>query len=101
MVRQQDDTAALLSRLRRIEGQVRGIHRMLEEGRVCEDLLTQLLAARSGLDQVSLLVLERHVDNCVLADLPDETRKSLEQALRHWLRFGSTAPQDDAPLPAE
>ena len=95
MVRQQDDTVALLSRLRRIEGQVRGIHRMLEEGRVCEDLLTQLLAARSGLDQVALLVLERHVDTCVLADLPDATRKNLEQALRYWLRFGTTALRDD------
>ena len=49
------DAEALLARLRRIEGQIRGIHRMVSEDRVCEDVLTQLMAARSGLDQVGLL----------------------------------------------
>ena len=44
------ETEALLNRLRRIEGQIRGIHRMLAENRVCEDVVTQLMAARSSLD---------------------------------------------------
>ncbi|GAF90737.1 unnamed protein product, partial [marine sediment metagenome] len=50
------DTEALLARLRRIEGQIRGIHRMVSEDRMCEDVMTQLMAARSGLDQVGLLI---------------------------------------------
>jgi DNA-binding FrmR family transcriptional regulator len=49
------ETEAILNRLRRIEGQIRGIHRMLAEDRVCEDVVTQLMAARSSLDQVGLL----------------------------------------------
>ena len=88
------DTDALLARLRRIEGQVRGIHRMLSEDRVCEDVLTQLMAARSSLDQVGLLIMDHHIEHCLLSGLPaDAGLRNLQQALRMWLRFGApTAP---------
>jgi DNA-binding FrmR family transcriptional regulator len=90
------DTEALLARLRRIEGQIRGIHRMVSEDRMCEDVLTQLMAARSGLDQVGLLIMDHHIENCLLAGLPaDKGLRNLQSALRMWLRFGATAaPQD-------
>jgi DNA-binding FrmR family transcriptional regulator len=52
---------AIQTRLRRVEGQVRGILRMLEEGRECEDVLTQLTAVLAGLDQATLALLDRHV----------------------------------------
>ncbi len=81
---------ALLTRLRRIEGQVRGIHRMLEEGRGCEDILTQLTAARSALDQVGLLLMEWHIERCLLSGLPSDEPwvQSLREALKSWTRFG-------------
>lgn len=90
------DTAALLARLRRIEGQIRGITRMVSEDRMCEDVLTQLMAARSGLDQVGLLLMDHHIDHCLLSGLPDhEGLRNLQSALRLWLRFGAPAsPQD-------
>ena len=90
------DTEALLARLRRIEGQIRGIHRMVSEDRVCEDVLTQLMAARSGLDQVVLLIMDRHVESCLTGGLPeDDGLRNLQAALRMWLRFGTpTAPQE-------
>lgn len=89
------DTDALLARLRRIEGQIRGINRMVCEDRMCEDVLTQLMAARSGLDQVGLLLMDHHIDHCLLAGLPDhEGLRNLQSALRLWLRFGApSAPQ--------
>ena len=79
----------LITRLRRIEGQVRGLQRMLEEGRECEDVLTQLTAARSALDQVGLLLMDWHVERCVLGGLPpDEPRvQALREALKTWTRF--------------
>jgi len=87
------DTEALLARLRRIEGQIRGIHRMLAEGRMCEDVLTQLMAARSGLDQVGLLIMDHHIEHCLLSGLPSDTGlRNLQQSLRLWLRFGAPAP---------
>ena len=90
------DTEALLARLRRIEGQIRGIHRMVSEDRVCEDVLTQLMAARSGLDQVGLLIMDRHVESCLMGALPeDEGLRNLQAALRMWLRFGTpSTPQE-------
>lgn len=83
------ETEALLNRLRRIEGQIRGIHRMLAEDRVCEDVVTQLMAARSSLDQVGLLIIDRHIDRCLVGRSdPAEALENLQNALRLWLRFG-------------
>jgi DNA-binding FrmR family transcriptional regulator len=88
------ETEAILARLRRIEGQIRGIHRMLADERVCEDVLTQLMAARSGLDQVGLLIMDQHIDNCLMAGVPtDQGLENLQSALRMWLRFGAPAPE--------
>ena len=56
----------LVKRLHRIEGQVRGIERMLEEDRYCMDVLTQISAARAALDRVALGVLDEHVRHCVV-----------------------------------
>jgi len=55
----------LLPRLRRIEGQVRGISRMVSERRYCIDIIQQLTAARKALDQVSLNVMSGHINSCV------------------------------------
>jgi CsoR family transcriptional regulator, copper-sensing transcriptional repressor len=56
---------ALLRRLRRIEGQVRGIERMIDEERYCVDVLDQIAAARTALEQVGLRLLEEHARHCV------------------------------------
>lgn len=83
------DTDALLARLRRIEGQIRGIHRMLEEDRVCEDIVTQLMAVRSSLDQVGLLIIDKHIERCLLhSENSQEGLRELQNALKMWLRFG-------------
>ena len=56
---------ALRSRLRRIEGQVRGLQRMLDEEQYCIDLLTQISAATRALQAVAVLLLEDHLRHCV------------------------------------
>ena len=60
-----DDKDALLRRLRKIEGQVRGIERMVEEERYCVDVLDQIAAARTALERVGLRLLESHARHCV------------------------------------
>jgi CsoR family transcriptional regulator, copper-sensing transcriptional repressor len=55
----------LLTRLRRAEGQVRGIHRMVEEDTYCIDVLTQVSAATKALETVALALLEDHLAHCV------------------------------------
>jgi DNA-binding FrmR family transcriptional regulator len=56
---------ALIKRLQRIEGQVRGLERMVEEERYCIDILTQIAAVSTALDSVSVKLLEDHVRHCV------------------------------------
>ena len=56
---------SLLRRLRRIEGQVRGIERMVEDERYCVEILDQIAAARSALEHVGLRLLENHARHCV------------------------------------
>ncbi len=92
------ETEAILARLRRIEGQIRGIHRMLAEDRVCEDIVTQLMAARSSLDQVGLLIIDQHIERCLVSNQPpEEALRNLQEALRVWLRFGGqTQAQEEA-----
>ncbi|WP_372736651.1 metal-sensitive transcriptional regulator [Nocardioides sp.] len=57
---------ALLNRLRRVEGQVRGLHRMIEEDTYCIDVLTQVSAATRALENVALSLLDEHLRHCVL-----------------------------------
>jgi len=78
------------TRLRRIEGQVQGLQRMLDSGRECEEVLTQIMAVRSSLDQVGLLLMERHIEQCVLRDFPADAQatKDLGDVLKSWARFG-------------
>ncbi len=60
-----DTKAAHLKRLRRIEGQVRGLQRMVDEDTYCIDVLTQVAAATKALEAVALALLEEHLSHCV------------------------------------
>ena len=57
---------AVLTRLRRIEGQSRGLQRMVEEEKYCIDILTQVSAATKALEGVALLLLDQHLDHCLM-----------------------------------
>jgi DNA-binding FrmR family transcriptional regulator len=76
---------AQLNALARIEGQVRGIRRMIEEGRYCVDILVQAQAVHAALRRVERKVLERHLETCVLAafqsDDPAERERKIAEIL--------------------
>ena len=61
----KDNKTATLKRLSRIEGQVRGLSRMVEEDRYCIDVLTQIRAVRAALDKVEQEILHEHLNHCV------------------------------------
>lgn len=63
--RTNDEKQAVINRLKRIEGQVRGIQKMIKEDRYCVDILVQISAIRAALKKVGLGVAERHVNYCV------------------------------------
>lgn len=80
----------LLARLARVEGQVRGVSRMLREGKYCIDVIDQITAARRALERVALLVIQRHLNSCVKngmaagrgKDLTEELVGSIDKFLR-------------------
>ncbi len=80
------DKDAYLKRLRRIEGQVRGLQRMVEADEYCIDVLTQLSAATKALHSVGIGLLEEHVNHCVLdaarAGDEDIAREKVAEATR-------------------
>ncbi len=63
------DKAALVKRLHRIEGQVRGIERMVDEDRYCIDILTQIAAVNTALESLAFRILDGHVKHCVASAL--------------------------------
>jgi DNA-binding FrmR family transcriptional regulator len=71
----------LLGRLSRIEGQVAGIRRMVDEDRYCIDVLTQIRAARAALDKVALGLLDDHARHCVIGARADRQGEMTEELL--------------------
>ena len=86
------DKAKILARLRRLEGQVRGVQRMVEQDQYCVDVLTQLSAIIAAARTVGLLVLEDHIRGCVLG-APAEEREAvlgeLTEAIERFTRSAS------------
>jgi CsoR family transcriptional regulator, copper-sensing transcriptional repressor len=89
-----NDAAALLKRLARIEGQVRGIAKMIEEDRYCIDVLTQLAAVDTALSAVGMKLLDAHVQHCVADALASGSKADAEEKSRELLeavaRFAKT-----------
>jgi DNA-binding FrmR family transcriptional regulator len=71
----------LQMRLRRIEGQIRGIIGMLADGKPCEDVVTQIFAARAGMDRVAAEVLKCHVTDALSSRPPEEAREAVLRAI--------------------
>lgn len=79
----------LVKRLRRVEGQVRGIERMVEEDRYCIDVITQISAVQAALDKVALGLLDQHAHHCVVgapdgekSDRTDELMAAVGRIMR-------------------
>src|SRR3954466_4356973 len=84
----------LLKRLARVEGQVRGIERMVEDDRYCIDILTQLGAVSTALESVAMAVLDDHVQHCVAGALASgderDAREKTDELLAAVRRFAKT-----------
>jgi len=81
-----------LGRLRRIEGQVQGLQRMIDNEAYCVDILLQISAVQGALDQVQKLLLGRHIESCVSEALrsgsKSERQQKIEELLGVFARFG-------------
>jgi CsoR family transcriptional regulator, copper-sensing transcriptional repressor len=88
------DKPALVKRLHRIEGQVRGIEKMVEDDRYCIDILTQISAVNTALEALALKILDEHVRHCVAGALTSgdegEAKVKTEELLEAVQRFART-----------
>jgi len=88
------DKEALARRLHRIEGQVRGIERMIEEDRYCIDVLTQIAAVSTALESLAFRILDDHVNHCVAGALasgdPADAETKSKELLEAVHRFART-----------
>lgn len=89
--RQHHDVEKLCQRINRIEGQLGGIRKMLENDQPCDEIIIQLNSAKSALQKISQIVLEDHLDHCVLDALRDGDREaqidSLKRALNQYTKM--------------
>ena len=83
---------ALLARVKKIEGQARGIEKMITDGRYCLDIVQQLTALSAAVDEVSLKILESHIEGCVAGAIRSDAEsgeshiKELMKAIRKALK---------------
>lgn len=90
MYEYEQDKEKLIARLKRVEGQVKGIMRMVDDGRYCPDILQQVSAVTAAMDEVSLILLRSHIHGCVKDAIEqhqgDESIEDLIQVVRKVIR---------------
>lgn len=78
-IREEGDKKKLLARLKRVEGQIRGIEKMVEEDLYCPDILIQVLAATSALNSFNKVLLSNHIKGCLTNDILDGKDESVDE----------------------
>jgi CsoR family transcriptional regulator, copper-sensing transcriptional repressor len=89
MVGYQEDKGKLLKRLARVEGQVRGVAKMVDEERYCIDVLTQIGAIQAALDKVALGLIDDHTRHCVVEAQGGERVEKVDELMAALGRFVS------------
>ncbi len=84
-----DERKAILNRLRRLEGQIRGLQSMLESGKECEAVLTQVMAAKSALNQVGLHIVGHAMKNCLIDEETATREELIDEAIQVFLKYSS------------
>lgn len=79
--------AEVLSCLRKVEGQIRGVQKMIEEKKYCVDILTQLHAIVGAIGNVEDKILRKHFENCVISAFRSDSKKDREEKIEEILRL--------------
>ncbi len=79
----------IVNRLKRLEGQIRGLQTMIETGKECEDVLTQIMAAKSALNQVGLHIIGHSMKHCLMDDQEKSRDDLIDEAIAVFLKYSS------------
>ena len=86
-VRKQEEKKQIISRLNRLEGQIKGVKKMIEEDRYCNDVLIQLSAVKNSVKSLSSHILENHLYMCVSRDLENGDLETIDELISLFKRF--------------
>ncbi|MEI7814010.1 MAG: metal-sensitive transcriptional regulator [Coriobacteriia bacterium] len=90
IVTDEDERKKIINRLRRLEGQIRGLQSMIDSGQECDAVLTQIMAAKSALNQVSLHIIGHAMKSCLIENDPSISRDEvIDQAIAVFLKYSS------------
>ncbi|HHT51143.1 MAG TPA: metal-sensitive transcriptional regulator [Eubacteriaceae bacterium] len=81
------NTDALINRLKRIEGQVKGIQKMIENKKYCSDILIQITAARAALEKVGGIILEEHLKTCIKSAVEENKEEKIDELISIMLKY--------------
>lgn len=82
-----DKKSAVIRRLRRIEGQIKGIQRMVEEEKFCGDILTQVSAARAALNSAGGIILENYINVCIKDYIEENGEQDLDKLVETMVKY--------------
>lgn len=81
-VQNNDYKKSLLNRLKRIEGQVKGVHKMVDNDIYCDDILNQISSIRAALNGVSKLLMEKHLKNCIVNKIKNDDDSAIPELIK-------------------
>lgn len=82
----RNDRNDLIKRLKRIEGQVKGIQNMIEDERYCIDILVQVSAAKAAIDKVGKIILENHIKGCITESIKYESQDKSDELIEELMK---------------
>ena len=89
LITDESERKRILNRLRRLEGQIRGLQSMIESGKDCEAVLTQIMAAKSALNQVGLHIIGHSMKTCLVDDSITDRDELVDEAIKVFLKYSS------------
>lgn len=89
VIEDAEERKRILNRLRRLEGQIRGLQSMIESGQECDAVLTQVMAAKSALNQVGLHVVGHAMKRCLIEDREQTRDELIDDAIQVFLKYSS------------
>ncbi|MDZ4170393.1 MAG: metal-sensitive transcriptional regulator [Coriobacteriia bacterium] len=89
VISDEEQRKAMVNRLKRLEGQIRGLQTMIESGQECDAILTQVMAAKSALNQVGLHIIGHAMKNCLIDEEAATREELIDEAIKVFLKYSS------------
>jgi DNA-binding FrmR family transcriptional regulator len=90
LISNESERKRIINRLRRLEGQIRGLQSMIESGKDCDSVLTQIMAAKSALNQVGIHIIGHSMKTCLISDDAASKDEVVDEAIAVFLKYSNS-----------